>query len=199
MNKSEQLNELFAALSKAQAEMHIAGLTATNPFFKSKYADLKELVLASRPSLTKHGLAVSQVVHINELVTILGHSSGQYISSSIEIRPTKTDVQAYGSYITYLRRYAYAAIVGVVTGDEDDDGNLASSSNGQYSPKNEVNKVTTEQLDQLESELNGYPELAERMKKGMNIKKLEDFPKADFAGGIKRIQQIKRDEYGVIL
>lgn len=121
-----QYNELFAALAKSQAEMHTAGPNSTNPFFKSKYADFGEIVKVSRPALTKNGLCVIQRV-INsengmELCTTLGHSSGQYIESVIKINPLKTDVQSLGSYITYLKRYAYTAIVGVVVSDEDDDG-----------------------------------------------------------------------------
>ncbi len=121
-----QYNELFAALAKSQAEMNTAEPTSTNPFFKSKYADFSEIVKVSRPALTKNGLCVIQRVINNEtgmeLCTTLGHSSGQYIESIIKINPLKTDVQSLGSYITYLKRYAYTAIVGVVVSDEDDDG-----------------------------------------------------------------------------
>ena len=115
-DQTSQLNELFAALSKAQNEMDAAGLDAKNPFFKSKYATHAELVRASRPALTKHGLSVIQQVTVQEefhvLLTKLCHASGQWVQSRMKINPPKQDVQSLGSYITYLKRYCYAAIEG---------------------------------------------------------------------------------------
>lgn len=143
---SSQLNELFCALSKAQAQMHAALKNSDNPFFKSKYADFGEIVTASRPALTNHGLCVTQRIVVlsdgtEALHSILGHSSGQYIDSLMRIRPVKNDVQSMGSYITYLKRYAYAALVGVIT--EDDDGEQAVDRQQQGSNKN--NAVHTDQ------------------------------------------------------
>lgn len=127
-HRSEQLNELFSALSKAQDEMKVAAKDSSNPFFKSKYANLQAIIEAARPALCKNGLAVTQQIISHEqgdyLVTILGHSSGQWISSKMRIAPLKSDVQSLGSYITYLRRYSYATLVGVYDGN-DDDGNDA--------------------------------------------------------------------------
>ena len=130
--RSTEIKELYTALAKAQAEMETASLNAQNPFFKNRYADLAQIVKASRPALTKHGLCVLQQILAQDdgntiLVTILAHSSGQSIESRMRIVPPKTDVQTLGSYITYLRRYSYAALVGIVTGDEDDDGEGAVS------------------------------------------------------------------------
>ena len=124
--RSSELNELFSALSKSQAEMKVACKDSSNPFFKSKYANLQSIIESSRPSLCKNGLSVVQQIIPNEqgqecLVTVLGHGSGQWIASSIRISPIKTDIQSLGSYITYLRRYSYASIIGVYDG-EDDDG-----------------------------------------------------------------------------
>lgn len=125
---SSLLNELFSALAKAQASMLPAFKTSDNPFFKSKYADFGEVVHASRPALTANGLSVTQRIILlsdgsEALHSVLGHASGQYIDSVMRIRPAKNDVQALGSYITYLKRYAYAALIGVAT--EDDDGEAA--------------------------------------------------------------------------
>lgn len=128
--KSSELNELFSALALAQQEMKVATKDSSNPFFKSKYANLQAIVESARPALCKNGLSVLQYVNQGEdgldyLCTVLGHKSGQYITSRMKIAPAKQDVQSLGSYITYLRRYAYAAITGVYDG-EDDDGNSAS-------------------------------------------------------------------------
>lgn len=128
--------ELFTALAKAQAEMEVAGLTKNNPFFKSQYADLTEVIRSSRPYLAKHGLSVIQpiITDVNGtmlLRTMLCHSSGEYIASEVKIIPSKNDVHSLGSAITYLRRYSYISLVGVCAG-EDDDGNAAS---GNYHDK----------------------------------------------------------------
>lgn len=127
--RSTELNELFKALSIAQSEINVALKSSSNPFFKSSYANLQSIIESSRPALCKQGLSVlQQMVSENGtdyLVTVLGHSSGQWISSRMKVTPQKSDPQSLGSYITYLRRYMYAALVGVYDG-EDDDGNHAS-------------------------------------------------------------------------
>jgi hypothetical protein len=130
MHKSADLKDLFSALAKAQAEMQMAGLSAQNPYFKTRYADLAAIVKASRPALTKYGLSIAQQIITESdgqtyLHTLLGHISGQWIESKVRIVPPKTDVQSLGSYITYLRRYSIAALCGIVSSDEDDDAQMA--------------------------------------------------------------------------
>lgn len=135
------LNELFGALAKAQDMMDCAYESSDNPFFKSRYASFSEIVRASRPSLTANGLAVLQrVITLADgsmlLHTVLGHTSGQYIDSTMRINPPKADVQGIGSYITYLKRYSYAALVGVCTANEDDDGEGAMARTQQQKQSN---------------------------------------------------------------
>jgi hypothetical protein len=150
--QSEQINELAAALAKAQGEFGVARKSADNPFFKSKYADLAEVVSACRAQLSKHGLAVIQQVLRDEagvfLRSTLAHSSGQWIASEYAVRPMRVvkdregrateveanDPQSVGSALTYARRYSWAALTGVVTDSEDDDGNAASG-RGEDSPQ----------------------------------------------------------------
>jgi len=134
--QSENLNELFAALAKTQGEMEEAEFNSSNPFFKSRFSDLASVVKASRPYLTKNGLCVIHRILPDDhgqscLRARLGHSSGQWIDSQVPINPPKQDIQSIGSYISYLRRYTYAALVGVVSSDEDDDGERAMKRNGQ--------------------------------------------------------------------
>lgn len=122
------LDELAKALAKAQGEMSNAPKDATNPHFKAGYATLASLWDAIRIPLSSNGLCITQTfVFENEmllLVTSLIHSSGQYIVSKYPIIPIKTDPQGYGSAVTYARRYALAAMVGIAP--EDDDGHEAS-------------------------------------------------------------------------
>lgn len=129
MLKSEQINELAAALAKAQGQIEGAKKSSSNPFFKSKYADLAECWNTCREALTANGISVIQMPEeINEngrlnITTMLAHSSGQYITSTLTMTVTKLDPQAIGSAITYGRRYALAAMVGLA--QEDDDGEKA--------------------------------------------------------------------------
>lgn len=208
-SRSEDLKELFTALSKAQAEMKTAGLNAENPYFKSAYADLAEIVRVSRPALAKNGLSVIQQILPNEdgqniLHCILAHSSGQWIETRMRILPVKNDIQSMASYITYLRRYSYAAIVGVVTADEDDDGEKAvydqrelaakgTALNTKYNPKELVPEtIVKEQLEELNYELAEYPDIAEQVMEGLKIQSLADMPKVKFQVAINRIRQIKQ-------
>lgn len=129
MLKSEQINELVAALAKAQGQIEGAKKSSSNPSFKSKYADLAECWNTCREALTANEISVIQMPEeINEngrlnITTMLAHSSGQYISSTLTMTVTKLDPQAIGSAITYGRRYALAAMVGLA--QEDDDGEKA--------------------------------------------------------------------------
>ena len=99
-----------------------------NPFFKSKYADLSAILKAIKAPLQTAGLTFAQFpVGRNELTTFVLHpKSGEWISSTFEMTPAKDDPQGRGSAITYQRRYALCAALGLDT-DEDDDGNAAGS------------------------------------------------------------------------
>ena len=134
MNKSESIANLAAALSAVQGALRPAEENATNPFFKSKYADLASIISAARAYMAANGLSVSQFPgptyngdshHYATLTTILMHSSGEWISQDLTMPLAKVDPQGYGSAITYARRYALASVLGIVAG-EDDDANAAT-------------------------------------------------------------------------
>jgi hypothetical protein len=209
--RSTELNELFGALAKAQAEMLVAGLNKQNPYFKSKYADLSDIVKASRPCLTKNGLSVLQQILTNDegqsiLHTILAHCSGQYITTQMRIIPPKNDIQTMGSYITYLRRYSYASLIGVVACEDDDDGEIAmidarevmaKGPSTKYDPKHQsFETITKEQQEEMEEELAAYPDIAEMVMDKMRIQSLADLPKDQFGVSIKRIREIKQIREG---
>jgi endogenous inhibitor of DNA gyrase (YacG/DUF329 family) len=128
--KSDSTNELAKALSAAQSEFSSAAKNKVNPFFKSHYADLNSVWDACRGPLNRHGLSIVQTTDVedgkNVLVTILMHSSGQWIEGRYAIAAKTQDPQAVGSAITYARRYALASMVGIVS-DEDDDGEAAQA------------------------------------------------------------------------
>lgn len=129
MNKSESIAALAAALAKAQAEIENATKSSVNPHFKSKYADLAEVLNTVRPVFAKHGIAVIQApsfdAGIAHVETMLTHSSGEWLSNTCSAPVSKQDAQGVGSAITYLRRYSLAAFAGIA--QEDDDDNSASA------------------------------------------------------------------------
>ena len=131
MKHSESIALLAGALAKAQLQIEPASKNATNPHFRSHYADLASIWDACRGPLNTNGLSIVQFpcdgdVGRTGLCTMLLHSSGEFISEVVTTRSQKDVPQGLGSALTYLRRYALAAVVGV-TATEDDDGNAAST------------------------------------------------------------------------
>ncbi len=127
MNQSQDIAELAKALSAFQAIVTAIGKDSENPFFHSKYASLENIIETIRQPLTDSGLSFSQFPSgENNLTTILMHTSGQWLQATAKMTPKDTSPQSQGSAITYMRRYALSAILGLAT-EEDDDGNQAST------------------------------------------------------------------------
>lgn len=126
MFTSPEINELATALSKAQSKMGNAKKTESNPFFKSKYATLKDVWDVIRGPLTENGLSVIQGTTDGDgtiLLTRLMHSSGQYVESRCKLMIEKVNAQGMKSAMTLQRRMALESICGVPS--EDDDGNAS--------------------------------------------------------------------------
>lgn len=129
MRTSEQINEIAAALAKAQRAIEGAKKDSVNPHFKNRYADLAAVWDACREPLTVNGLAALQpVCHRdgrNVTVTRIVHSSGQWMEDDgIPLLLSKEDMQGLGSALTYSRRYGLMAMVGIAP--DDDDANAAT-------------------------------------------------------------------------
>ena len=140
MNKSDNISELAKALVEVQKTELFALTDKENPFFHSKYADLSSVWAAARKPLTDNGLSIVQTTDIADngiiIETTLLHISGEYISGRLLIAPEKQTPQGIGSAITYGRRYALAAIIGI--SPEDDDAESAmdgKKQNGQNKPE----------------------------------------------------------------
>lgn len=127
MTQSSSLTNIAKALILFQVKVENVKKDAKNPFFKSTYASLSNILDSIKEPLIESGLCFSQFpTGENELNTILIHAeSGEYISSSYAMKPAKDDPQGRGSVITYQRRYALASILGLNI-DDDDDGNAAT-------------------------------------------------------------------------
>ena len=131
MKHSESIAALAGALAKAQLQIEPASKNATNPHFRSHYADLASIWDACRGPLNTNGLSIVQFPCDGEvgrigLCTMIVHSSGEWMCETITVKALKEDPQFLGGVLTYLRRYSLAAVVGV-TATEDDDGNAVST------------------------------------------------------------------------
>lgn len=129
MNKSDSIQNLAAALCKFQQEVTNPKHSADNPFYKSKYTPLHDIINHVRPILAKHGLSVFQnpagdgdrVV----ITTLLMHTSGEWIETDpLVMKAEKITPQGAGAVITYGRRYSLSAVLGIAS-EDDDDGNSA--------------------------------------------------------------------------
>jgi len=180
MSQSEGINELAAALSKAQGEMQAAIKDKVNPFYRQNYADLGSVWDAARPVLSKYGLCVIQTMEMIQdkifMVTTLAHTSGQWIKSHLPLNPSKNDNQGIGAAITYLRRYSLSAIVGVVC-DDDDDGETAVGRG-----KTTQNNVSNQHKVQESAE----PQVINQ-KQVQNIKKLLESVDEEFKNNLSKV------------
>lgn len=127
---SADISALSAALSEFQGKIkqplmskEVTVQTKGGSKYKFKYADLSACMAAAAPILMETGLSVSQIITDRKLITLLVHKSGQWLKSEVGIGSAST-YQDLGSAITYLKRYSYCAILGIVA-DDDDDANAA--------------------------------------------------------------------------
>lgn len=197
MNQSEDIKELVAALSKAQGVMKPAVFNKTNPHFKNRYADFTAIMDACRQPLAENGLSIMQYCQTKEeklyLVTMLAHVSGQWIKSDFPLNPKNMDSQSIGSSMTYGKRYSLSGMLGIVSDDEDDDGEAShgrQATQVQSAKANVVAPVVPEKLNanqvailkKLESKLD--PDYKVRMlnwvKSSFKVEKMEDIPTQKF-------------------
>jgi len=188
---SEQVDKLFAAICKAQMEIKVAPKDSNNPFFKSKYADLQTVWETVKGPLSANGLFVVQPSVPNgdhmSLITILGHTSGQWIKciTPMNLRPTRMDkngqiyethlsAQEVGSLTTYYKRMALSQITGCYAGEADDDGN-------EVSGKRVKELINDDQIKQLIKSIGTDTEAKEIILKRFNAKAFSDIPKENFA------------------
>jgi hypothetical protein len=153
ITQSEQISNLAAALLKAQRDIGAALKGASNPFFKSKYADLRTVIEAVKGPLNSNGITFLQAVDSRTLEgadhpvidTILLHESGQFLSTRTPVFCAKpNDPQAFGSGITYSKRYALQALLGIPT--TDDDGEAAMGRKSKANGSAQTDSTPTEEL-----------------------------------------------------
>ncbi|MHB1681075.1 MAG: ERF family protein [bacterium] len=158
MKFSDDTKNLIAALVKAQAGFESAKKTANNPFFKSKYADLSEVIDAVKKPLADNGLAFVQTVETTptggySLRTVLFHSSGESLSGEYPIFAKSGDAQGFGAGVTYARRYSLQTLLGIPA--DDDDGNAASGTGRQAVQSQKPAAQPTKQTEQKPQDISG--------------------------------------------
>lgn len=177
------------AFVKLQSAIKPAIKDATNPAFKSKYADLGAVWEAVREPLSEHGFGVVQAPQFEGetmwLETTLLHVSGEKMTSRYPLRPVKQDPQGYGSAITYAKRYALSAMLGVVA-DDDDDGNLASGINGGPKPA-PSGKVTPDQAKTIRELIERVGANIEAFCGHFKIDAVPDLPAAKYSTAIEML------------
>jgi len=143
MQLSTTTSSLFAAFSAAQGSFTVARMDRANLFFKSRYATLQSVFEATRQALAANGLAVAQEASMDGdeavvIETVMMHASGEWMRtvSRSPLTPLQKQgggfaerltPQAAGSAITYAKRYALMALLGISQGEEDDDAHAASN------------------------------------------------------------------------
>lgn len=156
MKNSESIKQIVPALLKAQQAIEFAVKDATNPHFRSKYADLPAVIDAIKKPLNENGIVFMQIPADDKdgyigVETILLHTSGEWISGTAHCPiGNKQDPQGYGSALTYLRRYSLGSVVGLYS-DVDDDGNAASVAKkvASQAPKVVHAPISDDSLNQL--------------------------------------------------
>ena len=175
---TEALSKFQGSLKQPKLNKSVKVTTKDGRSYTFQYADLGACISAAAPELQKNGLAVMQTIQGQVLVTTLSHSSGEYINSQMPLNQQtlfSTAFQSIGSMITYLKRYAYCAILGIVA-DDDDDANAACGNQVEYtdgkqaavkpaarSSANTKSGVTGAQLKGFMSDMNAKQSIDELM------------------------------------
>ena len=171
MRKSESISELSKALAKFQEEVKQPLKDKNNPFFKSKYVPLENVVEAITDVAPKNGLSFVQWALNDEngrvgVATMLMHESGEFIEfDAVHMKADKETAQGAGALISYLKRYSLSAVFGI-TSDQDDDGNSASG--------NKVAKSATQaEIGNLKKEIIAFYKLMTEQGKDVKPEQVE--------------------------
>lgn len=148
MEHSESIKNISEAVRKFQGAVGAVGKTAVNPFFKSKYAPLEAIIEHTQEHLVREGLSYSQFPDGEGLTTILMHNSGEWMKATMKLH-MGSKPQDQGSALTYARRYALSAVLGLAT-EDDDDANAASAPKSAVAPKTAPQRAETSEVENRE-------------------------------------------------
>lgn len=189
--QSEQINELSAALAKAQGAMKIAVFDRQNPHFKNRYASLASTIEAIRKPLADNGLSITQTTEVHSgafvLVTTLRHASGQWVASEYPL-PMGAKPQDLGSALTYARRYSIASIVSIAS-DDDDDAEGARMQGQTASTPAPDHLITADQVESLQGMIVEVNANIAQFCKYMRIERLEQMRASDFQRAVAALEK----------
>lgn len=184
--KSETIAKITQALIDFHAKVGTVAKNESNPFFKSKYAGLPDILSEIDKPLRESGLSFVQFpTGENELTTVLTHTSGEYFQGTFKMTPVKNDPQGAGSVITYQRRYALGAILGLNI-DEDDDGNKASGLKADTKPVGRTKPTKQELFDAIKV-------VREKVAAGEPIDKIKATRYFEGSEYVEEVQTLLRD------
>lgn len=203
------MKELFNALSKAQSMLTHASKDANNPHFKSGYATLESVIDASREALTNNGLSITQGTKFIDgqwlLITSLCHVSGEVLTSETPIFNERNNAQGFGSGMTYARRYAWSAIIGLTQADDDaNDACQKTVPNNQRSFNEPSPPPPVRQSTQPSKPIASQSKLSQAQikrffsiaaSKNVNSESAKKFIKFKFN---KEIEELNREEYDLV-
>jgi hypothetical protein len=185
-------SSLASAMASAFAEFEAATKDATNPHFRSKYAGLPSVIDAVKPALIANRLFFTQSTHEAEggvcVETHVHHESGESLGfGKLFVPANKQDAQAYGSALTYARRYSLMTAFGIPA--EDDDGNAATkSTNGKKGGA----PIDDAQYATLVTLMENKGVSAEQFNRRYQIEKTLDLPASEYEGAIAALNAVQR-------
>jgi len=197
---SEQRDQLFTALAKARKTFKPVLRKSRNPFFKSKYADLAEILDATVESLSDNGLSVMQFPTMDMeghvvIITVLGHASGQWAEGRLPMPIAKQTPQEVGSITTYGRRYSIGSLLNVAS-EDDDDGEAAMDRTGDKIEKAEEKFIEREGTARAGSALVDAAKAVFK-NSGKTEKQLSDYLRAKFSAD--RPDQLTKEELQIMV
>jgi len=188
MKTSESIKSITAAMIEVQSKIKGIVPSASNPFFKSKYIPLDDILEFIRPILTQNEIWLTQNAvgdgDYIEVTTRLLHSSGEYVETdALKMKPQKNDPQQLGSCITYAKRYQLASLLGI-SSEVDDDGNKAT--HGDLNPNK---RVTKEQAGEIRTLAKQKKISEEYICKFRHCNKFEELKEVDFKAAMEWLKK----------
>lgn len=209
--QSETVNELAASMAQAQGEYLPLFFNKTNPYERWEFNDLRSIIDAVRPALTKNGVFFTQLPCVDEsgatiVYTRLIHSSGQWIECRSRVIPSLNNQHEFDSVLTFQKRAAACSILGIAGANDktDDDAekdmhvvrtqeNKGTDINYAYDTSgSSYERITKEQLEELEYIISdsGFNDLVKQLISRERIETLADLPKSRYFDTLKRTNEI---------
>lgn len=191
--QSEQIDKIALALAKAQGSFEVAIKNKDNPYYKSSFSDLTELIKSSRKHLTDNSLSVSSMVYEDDkkyLIMQVSHASGQFFRTIKILNPVKPDIQSFSAYLSYAERILYSKLLCLSSSDDDGEfDRIASENNAKASV---TQKISEDELKILLTEIKGNQKLIDGIKDAYKISSLSLIPKSDFNKVYQRLRELNK-------